>query len=162
MVRWRYVQWLAKQITADTAAAARTSFGSIQYDVIRFATNQRATVNWHVDEAHNYAHLKPEFSLVFATVGGSATGVADWHVIDRQSIGDGVAWAAPNHDNKLPHTVTVGGTQIWITPYVADASVVTWTPGEWVPINIERQAGLDTIADTLDLFSVSMRYRVRG
>lgn len=162
MVRWRYVQWLAKQITPDTATATVTTFGGTPYDVIRFTTGQRATINWHVDEAHNNAHQKPEFSLVFATVGGVATGIADWHVLDRTSIADGAAWAAPNHDNKLLHPVGAGGALIWITRWIADASVVTWQPSEWVPINIERQVNNDTIADSLDLFSVSMRYRIRG
>jgi hypothetical protein len=129
---------------------------------MRFSVNQKAATTWRVELGHDYAHQKPEWSLTFMTTAGVVIGNADWHIIDRASLADGAVFAAPNHDNKILHPVTNNGVRIWNTAWVSDASVVTWQPGEFVPIRIERQAALDTITDTLDLFSISMRYRIRG
>lgn len=162
MVRWRYYTLPARALTPYSATLQQVVIAGDQYDVMRFSVNNLASANWRVDPAHNNAHLKPEFSLSFMTTNGVVIGNADWHIIDRASLPDGAVIAAPNHDNKILHAVTANGARIWNTAFVADASVVTWQPREWIPIRIQRQAALDTITDTLDLFSISMRHRIRG
>lgn len=162
MVRWRYHTWPARTLTPYSATLQQVVLSGNQYDVMRFSVNNLASTTWRVDPAHNNAHLKPEWSLTFMTTAGVVIGNADWHIIDRASLADGALIAPPNHDNKLLHAVTNNGVRIWNTPFVADASVVTWQPGQAVPVTIQRQAALDTITDTLDVFSISMRYRIRG
>jgi len=162
MVRWRYWTWTASMLTPYSGSAQQVVIAGDNYDVLRFNVNAIAGTSWRVPLEHNQYHLKPEWSLSFMVTNGVVIGNADWHIIDRASLADGATIAAPNHDNKILHAVTNNGARIWNTAWIADASVVQWLPGDWVPIRVQRQAALDTITDSLDLFSISMRYRVRG
>lgn len=161
-MRWHYHTFFPTDMGPQGGASHQTISAGQVFQVMRHpnGVDSESAINCLLPDVYNYAHLKPEIQIAFATVNFVATGLADWHVKDL-AVGDGQAIALPAHDYKLPHNVTAAGSNIWVTPWTTELSVITYT-GPWLQLRVQRLAGtgVDTIADDLDIFAVGFRYRI--